>query len=84
MRSVKRTHFHRVHNEFSLKSVVTVVTDRNFTPRTTTLIRITVHIRNCTLFSIQQAPLLLYGKYSTVCPFDPPTQSTIYVRTYMQ
>lgn len=34
---VHRTHFHRVSNGFNLKSaVVTVVTDRNFTLRTTT------------------------------------------------
>ena len=55
MQSVKRTHFHRVSNGFSLKSVVTVVRDRNFTPRTITTICITVLYfpHNCTLFSIQ-------------------------------
>ena len=37
MQSVERTHFHRVSNGFSLKSVVTVVTVRNYTPRTTTI-----------------------------------------------
>ena len=39
---VKRTHFHRVSNGFNLKSVVAVVTDMNFTPRTTTIICITI------------------------------------------
>ena len=55
MRSVNRTHFHRVSNGFSLKSVVTVVTDRNFTPRTMTLIYVTVLYfpHSYTLFSIQ-------------------------------
>ena len=55
MQSVKRTHFHRISNGFSLKSVVTVVRDRNFTPRTITTICITVLYfpHNCTLFSIQ-------------------------------
>ena len=34
---------------------------------------------SCTVFS--KAPLLaiVYRQYSTLCPFDPPTQSTIYV-----
>ena len=34
----KELNFHRVSNGFSLKSVVTVVTERNFTPRVTTTI----------------------------------------------
>ena len=55
MQSVKTTHFHRVSNGFSLKSVVTVVRDSNFIPRTITTICITVLYfpHDCTLFSIQ-------------------------------
>ena len=54
MQSVKRTHFHRISNGFSLKSVVTAVKDRNFTPRTTIIcITVLYFPHNCTLFSIQ-------------------------------
>ena len=28
-------------------------------------------------FIFLTAPLVLYGKYGTLCSFDPPTQSTI-------
>ena len=67
---VKRTHFHRISNGFSLKSVVTVVRDRNFTPNN--------YLHNCTVFFTVTnlffitAPLLLYGNKVHSIPLISP------------
>ena len=69
--------FLQISNGFSLKSVVPVLTTRNFTPITTTSYANSFHNSAIFLNSSIFSTLQLYGKYSTLFVFEPPTQNTL-------
>ena len=61
-----------------LNQLVTMLTTRSFTPITTTNYANNFQIAS-SIFSILQ----LYGNYSTLFVFEPPTQSTLYIHTHI-